>query len=53
MRKQQFGFPTRSNTNQPVQSQKQARGLKFWVEVEEILHCVGKTKALISCAITA
>ena len=23
------GFPTRSDTNRPVQSQKQARGLKF------------------------
>ena len=30
-----LGFSTRCDTNQPVQSQKQARGLKFWLEVEE------------------
>ena len=35
MRNQQFAFPTRSNTNRPVQSQKQARSLKFWILVEE------------------
>ena len=34
-RKPVFGFPTRSDTNRPVQSQKQARSLKFckWIEV--------------------
>ena len=32
------GFPTRSDTNQPVQSQKQARGLKFWLYVEDELY---------------
>ena len=37
---QQLGLP-RSDTNQPVQSQKQARSLKF---------LGAKTKALISCA---
>ena len=26
-----LGFPTRSNTNQAVQPQKMARGLKFWI----------------------
>ena len=29
-----FRFQTRSNTNWPVQSQKQAKSLKFWVQVE-------------------
>ena len=28
-------FPNRSDANQAVQSQKQARDLKFWLEVEE------------------
>ena len=28
-------FPNRSDTNRPVQLQKQARSLKFWSEVEE------------------
>ena len=31
-------FPNRSDTNQAVQSQKQARGSKFWPEVEEELY---------------
>ena len=31
MRKQQFGFLTRSDTNWPVLSQKQARTLKLWI----------------------
>ena len=31
-------FPNRSDTNRPVQSQKQARSLKFWSEVEEELY---------------
>ena len=30
-----FGFPTSSDTNQPVQSQKQARSLRFWIYEEE------------------
>ena len=34
----QFGFPTRSDTNRPVQSQKQARSLKFWIKVGDILY---------------
>ena len=29
-KKQQFGFPTRSDTNRPIQSQKQAWILIFW-----------------------
>ena len=32
------GFPTMSDTNRPVQSQQQARGLKFWLQVEEELY---------------
>ena len=28
-------FPTRSVINRPVQSQKQARSLKFWIKEEE------------------
>ena len=31
------GFPTKFDTNRPVQSQKQARSLKFWIYVEEEL----------------
>ena len=31
-------FPNRSDTNQPVQLQKQARNLKFWSNVEEELY---------------
>ena len=33
-----MGFPTRSNTNRPAQSQKQARGFKFCLQVEEELY---------------
>ena len=32
------GFPTRCDTNQSVQSRKQARSLKFWIKVEEELY---------------
>ena len=39
MRKPTIWFLTRSDTNQPVQSQKQARGLKFWIEGGEELFC--------------
>ena len=35
---QQFGFPTRSDTNRAVQSQKQARSLKFLMKEEEGLY---------------
>ena len=31
-------FPNRSDTNRPVQLQKQARSLKFWSLVEEELY---------------
>ena len=36
--KQQFWFLTRSDTNWPVQSQRQARSLKFWIKEEERLY---------------
>ena len=32
------GFPTRSDTNRPVQAQKRARSLKFRISVEEELY---------------
>ena len=38
MRKPTIWVPTRSDTNWAVQSQKQARGLKFWLKVEEELY---------------
>ena len=38
VRKPTIWVPTRSDTNQPVQSQKQARSLKFWIEKEEELY---------------
>ena len=31
-------FPNMSDTNRPVQAQKRARSLKFWIEVEEELY---------------
>ena len=31
-------FPNRTDTNGPVQLQKQARSLKFWSQVEEELY---------------
>ena len=50
MRKPTFWFPTWSDTNQAVQLQKMARGLKFWMD--HTIY-VAKTKALISFAVTA
>ena len=38
MRKPAFRFPTRSDTNQAVQSQKMVRGLKFLIKKEEGLY---------------
>ena len=38
MRKPTFWFPTWSDTNQAVQLQKMARGLKFRIYVEEGLY---------------
>ena len=54
-KKEQFALHTRSDTNQPVQSQKQARSSKFWIKEEEglcYLCSKKKKKTLISCAIT-
>ena len=31
-------FPNRSDTNWPVQAQKRARSLKFWIKVGEELY---------------
>ena len=36
------GFPTMSDTNWPIQSQKKIRILKFWEEVEEELYIYGE-----------
>ena len=38
MEKPTMWFPNRSDTNRPVQLQKQARSLKFWSQVEEELY---------------
>ena len=37
-KKRSSGFQTRSATNQAVQPHKMARGLKFWIEEEEVLY---------------
>ena len=48
------GFPSRSDTNQAVQLQKMARGLKFrFKKVEGLYYLCKKTKALISFMVTA
>ena len=45
MRKQTFWFPTWSNTNQAVQLQKMARGLKFCIyEVEGLYFLCSENK---------
>ena len=45
LRKPVFGFPTRSDTNQAVQPQKMARGLKFQIsEVERLYYPCGENK---------
>ena len=38
LRKPVFGFPARTDTNQAVQLQKMARGLKFCIQKEEGLY---------------
>ena len=53
MRKPTFWFLTWSDTNQAVQPQKMARGLKFRFYKEEGFYNVAKAKALISFAVTA
>ena len=48
------GFPTKSDTNRPIQSQKKARILKVWVEVEEELYYLSsENKGADHCAVTA
>ena len=49
---QSLGFPTRSDTNQPVQSQKQARNFGFKKKRNCTIR-VAKTKAQISFTVTA
>ena len=45
MRKPTVWVSTRSNTNWPVQSQEQARSLKFWIKkVEELYYQSSETK---------
>ena len=40
-----MGFPSRSDTNRAVQSQKMARGLKFWImEVEGLYSLSSENK---------
>ena len=46
------GFPTRSYINWAVQLQIIYKGLKIWIQEVGGLHCVAKTKALISCRVT-
>ena len=45
MRKPMFWFQTWSNTNQAVQLQKMARGLKFWIkEIEGLYYLCSENK---------
>ena len=37
-------FPNRSDTNQPVKSQKQASGLKFWFQEEGLYYLYRENK---------
>ena len=54
VRKPSSGFPTSSDTNRAVQTQKMARGLKFLIQVVEGLYfMIAKAKVLISCVVTA
>ena len=53
VRKPTMWLPNRSDTNQALKSQKQARRLEFRIKKEEEEYfCVAKTKALISFAVT-
>ena len=53
MRKPTMLFPNRSETNWPIQSQNQARSLKFGFRKGRLTIHVAKTKVLISFADTA
>ena len=54
-KKRSSGFPTGFDTNRAEQPQQMAMGLKFRVKVVDGLYYpyIAKTKALISCAVTA
>ena len=53
MRKPTIWVPARSDTNRPVESQKQARSLTFRIKKKKDSTIrAAKTKALISCAVT-
>ena len=47
------GFPTRSHTNRPVQSQKQALGLELRIYLEEFYYPCSENKGADQCAVTA
>ena len=50
MTKPTIWVPTRSDTNQPVQSQKMVRGWKFWIEkVEELYYSCSTVSAKLIC----
>ena len=54
MRKPTMRFPNRSDTNQAVQSQKQARSLKLWIyEEEELYYPCSENKGADQFAVTA
>ena len=50
---QQFAVPTMFDTNRSVQSEKQARFLKFWIEEEEKLYYLCSEADLISSFVFA
>ena len=52
-RKPVFGIADRSDTNRAKQPQMMVRGLKFQIVMRDCSTYVVKTKALISCAVTA
>ena len=51
MTKPTIWVPTRTDTNQPVQSQKQARGLKFWIKEGLYYPCSESVTAQLSAAL--
>ena len=51
-KKLKSGFPTRTDKNRHVPSQKHVIDLKFWKR-RGCTICVAKTRRLISCAVTA
>ena len=53
LKNQQFGFPTRSNTNQAVQPQKKARSVKLDIRRRGIVLSAWRKQRLFSCAVIA